>query len=81
MILDEVVDKMPDYKEFLTVSELHNSAVRLAEDFDSVEMAKIGKSGEGCPISYLKIGNGPKNALLFARALINSRYYILTKNE
>ena len=62
MILDEVVDKVPDYKEFLTVMELHDSAVRLAEEYDSVEMIKIGESGEGYPISYLKIGDGPRNA-------------------
>lgn len=66
MILDEVVDKVPDYKEFLTVRELHDSATRLAEEFDSVEMTRVGESGEGRPISYLKIGDGPRNALLFA---------------
>jgi hypothetical protein len=27
---------------------------------------KIGETGDGRPISYLKIGNGSKNALLFA---------------
>ncbi len=50
MILDEVVDKIPDYKEFLTVRELHDSATRLAEQFDAVEMTRVGKSGEGRPI-------------------------------
>ncbi len=66
MILDEVVGKVPDYKEFLTVKELHDSSTRLAEEFNSVEMTKVGESGEGRPISYLKIGDGPRNALLFA---------------
>jgi len=66
MILDEVVDKIPDYKEFLNVRELHDSATRLAEQFDVVEMTKVGESGEGRPISFLKIGDGPRNALLFA---------------
>jgi len=66
MILDEVVEKVPDYKEFLTVKELHDSATRLAQEFDSVEITKVGESGEGRPISYLKIGDGPRNALLFA---------------
>ena len=42
--------------------ELHDSAVRLAEEYDSVEMIKIGESGEGCSISYLKIGDEPRNA-------------------
>ena len=66
MILDELVDKVPEYKEFLTVNELDASATILAEDFDKVEKIKIGESREGRPISYLKIGDGPKNALLFA---------------
>ncbi len=66
MILDEVVDKVPDYKEFLTVDELDASSTKLAEEFDTVNKTKIGESGEGRPISYLKIGEGPKNALLFA---------------
>lgn len=66
MILDEIVDMVPDYKEFLTVNELHDSATRLADEFDAVEMIRVGESGEGRPISYLKIGDGPRNALLFA---------------
>ncbi len=66
MILDEVVDKVPDYKEFLTVKELHDSSTSLANEFDSVEITRVGESGEGRPISYLKIGDGPRNALLFA---------------
>jgi len=66
MILDEVVDKVPEFKEFLTVRELHDSATKLANEFDSVEITKVGESGEGSPISYLKIGDGTRNALLFA---------------
>jgi len=66
MILDEVVDKVPEYKEFLTVDELNKSADALADEFDVVKKVKIGESGDGRPISYLKIGDGPKNALLFA---------------
>lgn len=66
MILEEVVNKVPDYKEFLTVEELDNSSRSLAEEFNSVEMVKTGESGEGRPINYLKIGEGKRNALLFA---------------
>ena len=66
MILEEVVNKVPDYKEFLTVEELDNSSRSLAEEFNSVEMVKVGESGEGRPINYLKIGEGKRNALLFA---------------
>jgi hypothetical protein len=66
MILNEVVDKVPYYKEFLTIAELDTSATVLADEFDTVDKIKIGESAEGKPISYLKIGDGPKNALLFA---------------
>lgn len=50
----------------MTVEELDNSSKKLAEEFSTVKMIKMGESGEGRPISYLKIGNGSKNALLFA---------------
>jgi hypothetical protein len=66
MILEEVVNKVPEYKEFLTVAELDASATKLAEEFNTIDKVKIGESGEGRPISYLKIGDEPKNALLFA---------------
>lgn len=66
MILDDVINQVPNYKEFLTVKELNNSSNALAEEFDAVENVKIGESREGRPISYIKIGNGAKKALLFA---------------
>lgn len=66
MILDYVLAEIPDYSEFMTVEELDNSSKKLAEEFSTVKMIKMGESGEGRPISYLKIGNGSKNALLFA---------------
>ena len=31
-----VLDKIPDYKEFLTVDELDQSSVELADEFDTV---------------------------------------------
>jgi hypothetical protein len=66
MILDEVIDQVPEYREFLTVKELDKSSRLLAEEFNTIEMKKIGESGEGRPINYVKIGEGSKNALLFA---------------
>ncbi len=63
---DEVLDAVPAFKEFLTVEELDNSSKKLAEEFSEVTLEKIGDSREGRPISCLKIGNGDRNALLFA---------------
>ena len=64
--LDEVLDAVPAFKEFMTVEELDNSSKKLAEEFSRVTLEKIGESGEGRPISCLKIGDGERNALLFA---------------
>jgi hypothetical protein len=66
MQLNEILNQIPDYKEFMTVNELDKSSQHLAGEYESVEFTKIGESTEGRPISYLKIGEGAKNALLFA---------------
>ncbi|MFX0204454.1 MAG: M14 family zinc carboxypeptidase [Candidatus Hodarchaeota archaeon] len=66
MILNEVLEKVPNYNEFLTIEELNESSKKLANDFEPVELTEIGRSREGRPISCLKIGEGVKNALLFA---------------
>jgi hypothetical protein len=62
----DIVDEIPDYKEFMTVAELDESSKKLAAEFENVEILNIGKSKEGRVINCLKIGNGKKNALLFA---------------
>ncbi len=62
----EILNKVPDYKEFMTVDELDESSRKLAEQYESVNLIDIGKSDSGRPILCLKIGNGKKNALLFA---------------
>ncbi|MFX1505629.1 MAG: M14 family zinc carboxypeptidase [Promethearchaeota archaeon] len=66
MILNEVLEKVPNYTEFMTIEELYESSKKLTNDFESVELTEIGRSREGRPISCLKIGEGAKNALLFA---------------
>lgn len=66
MNLNEILDSVPTFKEFMTVEELNQSSKELADDYKTVELIRVGKSREGRPISYLKIGNGEKNALLFA---------------
>ena len=64
--MENVFNSIPNYQEFLTVSELDKSSKQLAEDFDHVEILEIGKSKEGRIIYCLKIGNFQRNALLFA---------------
>ena len=55
---------IPDYQEFLTPEELHESSVHLVEEFPQLaQLREIGTSTEGRPIELLTIGNGPKAAL------------------
>ena len=63
--LNEVLDSVPDYEEFLTVNELNASSRTLADEYEHVEFFRVGESTEGEPISALRIGKGPRNALLF----------------
>ncbi len=66
MNIDEVLDAIPEYKEFMTVRELDTSSRELADEFPRVTFKTIGESREGRPISYLKIGEGECSALIFA---------------
>lgn len=50
----------------MTISELDDSSIKLAEEFAHVELSKLGESREKRPIYCLKIGQGEKNVLLFA---------------
>ena len=62
-----ILDNVPDYQVFLTVDELKASARQLADRYPSiVEALPVGHSRQGDPIEAIKIGNGPKKALLFA---------------
>ncbi len=65
MELKEILNQIPEYKEFMTISELDASSKKLAEKFNYVDLKEIGKSREGRTIYCLKIGEGKKNALLF----------------
>jgi len=62
----EILNNVPDYTEFMTVDELDASSRDLAEKYKNVELIELGKTDSGRPILCLKIGNGKKNALLFA---------------
>ena len=65
-IIAELLNDIPDYKQFLTLEELDASTRKLAEEHpDCVCMFEMGKTTEGRSILALKIGNGSKNALFF----------------
>ncbi|MFX0092563.1 MAG: M14 family zinc carboxypeptidase [Candidatus Hodarchaeota archaeon] len=66
MNIERILDRVPAFKEFMTVDELDHSSQMLADEFKSVDLINIGKSTADRPISCLKIGTGKKNALLFA---------------
>ncbi len=70
MKLDDVLpilNDVPDYQVFLTVDELKESAHQLAASYPGVvRLLPLGHSRQGDPIEALKIGDGPKRALLFA---------------
>ena len=62
----DLLNAIPDYKEFLTLEELNASSAALAAAHpDVVSEFEMGKSTEGRPIMGLKIGEGSKNALIF----------------
>ena len=63
--MDEVLNSVPDYKEFLTVDELNRSSQELAEENRHVKLLNIGFSTEGESIYALRIDGGPRRALLF----------------
>ncbi|MHA2247029.1 MAG: M14 family zinc carboxypeptidase [Candidatus Hodarchaeales archaeon] len=66
MIIEEILKSVPAFKEFMTIEELDNSSKRLADEFETVDLINFGRSTAGRSINYLKIGDGEKNALLFA---------------
>ena len=62
----DVIEGVPDYKEFMTVEELDESTFKLVEKYpDIVKVFKVGSTREGKPLHALKIGEGRKKALLF----------------
>ncbi len=64
MDLAGILQTIPDYQEFLTSEELHNSSVELVEEFPEIaQLQKIGVSTDGRPIELLTIGRGSRVAL------------------
>ncbi len=61
----EILEKVPDWKVYYTVDELHESSARLANEYpDQVELMVLGSSAQGEDIDCLKIGDGRYNALI-----------------
>lgn len=65
-LIEKIIDRVPDYKEFLTVEEMDSNSKKLAEKYpDIVEIFEMGKTRENNSIYCLKIGKGKKNGLMF----------------
>ena len=53
-IFEELLNHIPDYREFLTLAELDDSSRRLAAAYpDSVELFEMGRTVEGRPLLCL----------------------------
>jgi hypothetical protein len=64
-ILLEILDKIPDWDKYYTVDELHETSIKLVNDYpEEVELIELGKSTNGETIECLKIGDGKFNALI-----------------
>jgi hypothetical protein len=64
MDLNDILQQIPDYQEFLALEELHQNSVRLAEEFPQLaRLRTIGTSTDGRPIELLTIGHGARTAL------------------
>lgn len=65
-IIKDLIERVPNYKEFLTVDELNESSKKLAEENpDLVKIFEIGKTRDGNELYCLKIGSGSNNGLMF----------------
>ena len=61
-----VIEAMPDYQDFLTVDELHQSILDLGEEHPGlVSVRAIGQTPGGSPIYEYRVGEGRNHALLF----------------
>jgi hypothetical protein len=70
--LQHLIGTIPDYNVYLTVDEMKASTAVLARDFpDLVTVRPIGESRTGEPIELISIGEGRKNALVYAGAHAN----------
>lgn len=69
MNLELVIGSIPDYDVYWTVDEMNASTERLAGDFpDLVTVKTTGESQKGEPVQLISIGEGERNALVYAGA-------------
>ena len=65
-IYEELLRKIPDYKEFLTAQELDESSFALAKEYpDVVSVFPFGETKEGRTLQCMKISGGKHVALMF----------------
>jgi hypothetical protein len=64
MTLSDILGRIPDYQDFLTLDEIHESSARLVDEFPGLaKLQVIGTSTEGRSIELLTIGQGKRTAL------------------
>lgn len=65
-VYEELLKRVPDYKEFLTFDEMEANSRALAERYpETTEFFPFGKTRDGNILNCLKIGNGSHTALMF----------------
>lgn len=79
MRLNDILRIIPDYQEFPTLAELHQSSVQLVEEFPRLaRLQTIGTSTDGRPIELLTIGRGKRTALFLGAPHPNEPIGLLT---
>ena len=70
----ELIDSVPDYKEFFTVEEMDRRSLELVKKrYPGKSKFRSGKITRRNPIYVLEIGSGKKNALLFGCRTLTNR--------
>ncbi len=79
MDLNNILQLIPDYQDFLTLDELHESSRRLVDEFPGLaKLQVIGESTEGRSIELLTIGHGKRTALFLGAPHPNEPIGVLT---
>ena len=62
----EVLGKIPDWKDYFTVDELHERSADIVNEYpNKIELIELGNSRGGEVIECLKIGEGRHNGLIY----------------
>lgn len=65
MDLGQLLERIPDYREFFTLEELRSRTKTLCRDFPGLaRLENVGESSEGRPIELLTVGHGRRPVLL-----------------